>query len=145
MIYDLDKDHDVQKFKEHTNLAIDKKVRVELKQKRLKRSFSQNAYLHLILSYFANEYGDSLDFVKQYFFKEVVNPDLFKIEYENKKQGYKRIEWRSSADLDSKEMTIAIDKFRHYSIQEAGIYLPEASQTELINHIEKLSENYGRY
>lgn len=35
--------------------------------------------------------------------------------------------WRSTADLDTKELTTAIDRFRNYSSKEAGIYLPEPS------------------
>ena len=44
--------------------------------------------------------------------------------------------WRSTADLDTKELTTAIDKFRDYSSAEAGIYLPEPKDLAILQDIE---------
>lgn len=96
---------------------------IELTEKKPKRSISQNRYLHLILGWFAYETGYTLQEVKQYIFKQLVNPAIF---YDGEVGELVPVQrWRSSADLDTKELTIAIDKFRDYSSSTAGIYLPE--------------------
>jgi len=110
---------------------------IELKEVRPKRSISQNSYLHLVLTWFAINYGERMDYVKQVFFKQVVNPEIFRTEFVNQKTGEIREDWKSTAELDTKEMTTAIDRFRSWSAKEAGIFLPEPSDMVAINHIEK--------
>jgi len=131
MIFDSNNQIDIIKARQRFEYLIEKGKVFELTEKRKRRSISQNSYLHLILSYFAHEYGETLDYVKRYFFKNVCNKDLFLTEYVNPKTGEIRKDWRSSADLDTKEMTIAIDKFIMYANKEAGIFLP--SPTDLVN------------
>ena len=43
---------------------------------------------------------------------------------------------RSSASLDSAEMTTAIERFRDWSVQTAGIYIPSAEERDLITKME---------
>ena len=59
----------------------------ELKEKKPKRSISQNNYLHLILSWYALGYGETLEYVKQDVFKKQINAIIFKTEFVNKKTG----------------------------------------------------------
>lgn len=136
MIFDSNNQIDVLKAKQRFEYLIEKGKVFELTEKRQNRSISQNSYLHLILSYFAHEYGETLDYVKRYFFKNVCNKDLFLTEYANTKTGEVRKEWRSSADLDTKEMTIAIDNFIMYANKEAGIFLPDPNDLAMINLLE---------
>ena len=131
MIFDSNNQIDILKAKQRFEYLIKKGKIFELTEKRKRRSISQNSYLHLILSYFAHEYGETLDYVKRYFFKNVCKKDVFLTEYANTKTGEMRKDWRSSSDLDTKEMTIAIDNFIMYANKEAGIFLP--SPTDLIN------------
>ncbi|MFA6796943.1 MAG: hypothetical protein WCR63_05200, partial [Bacilli bacterium] len=77
MIYDLKNEYQVVEFKEYVSKLIESKSIVELKKKSPNRSLSQNAYLHLILGYFACEYGCSLDEVKIDFYKRVCNKVIF--------------------------------------------------------------------
>jgi hypothetical protein len=88
-----------------------------------------------LLSYFALEVGETMDFIKQDIFKKTVNIETFKTTRKNPKSGKVREDWRSSADLDSKEMTTAIDRFKNWSVQKAGIRLPEANEQEFIDYI----------
>jgi hypothetical protein len=119
---------------EKVNYFISKGKRFELKAKNDKRSISQNSYLHLILAFFGIETGYTLEEVKQEVFKKHVNSALF---YEGEFDGVVKIErWRSTADLDTAEMTLAIDRFRNFSSQELGIYLPEPSDLVLLQEIE---------
>lgn len=51
MIYNSANDFDIQKAKERFNYLIAKECSFELSEKRKKRSYKQNSYLHLILSF----------------------------------------------------------------------------------------------
>jgi len=116
---------------------ITKGKRFELKAKQDKRTISQNSYLHLILTWFGIETGYTLEEVKQEIFKKLVNPTLFYDgEFEGNIKGFKIERWRSSANLDTAEMTLAIDRFRNFSSQELGIYLPEPGDLALLQEME---------
>ena len=92
------------------------------------------------------EYGETPEYVKQDIFKKLVNPQIFLTEYVNYKTGEVREAWRSTADLNTKEMTTAIDNFRDYASKEAGIYLPTPDDLISLNEIERQVNNLqGRY
>jgi hypothetical protein len=139
-IYDLSKEIDKSKFKKRANELFEKNEIVELKAKK-KRTLNQNRYLHLILGWFASEYGVSLGHAKLNYFKKQVNSEIFKIEKYNK-FGKLEIEYRSSADLDTVEKTKAIDRFREWSNIEAEIYLPAPNEDQFLREIElEISRN----
>jgi hypothetical protein len=134
MIYILENELQKKQFIEKVKFYISKGKRVELKVKNDKRTISQNSYLHLILTWFGIETGYTLEEVKQEIFKKHVNPNLF---YDGEFDGVVKIErWRSTANLDTAEMTLAIDRFRNFSSQELGIYLPEPNDLVLLQEIE---------
>lgn len=134
MIYDTSKEHEKQQAITRFNHLVQKSKRIDLKVKHPKRSISQNAYLHLILSAFGCEFGYSLEEVKQEIFKKVVNKEIF---YDGEKDGIITIQqWRSTADLDTGELTTAINRFLNYSAQN-GYRLPEPSDLLWIEELEK--------
>jgi hypothetical protein len=145
MILDATKQFDVERARTRLEKLIENKSKFELTEKKPVRSVSQNAYLHLIIGWFAIEYGETIDYVKRMMFKKLVNPKIFIFERENKKTGEKRKELRSSANLDSAEMTTAIDRFRDYSSKEFGVYLPEAGEMDFLNEIKTQIENNKNY
>lgn len=131
MIYNPQNPLEAKQAVDKLKYFISKGKKFELKAKHPKRSISQNSYLHLILTWFALETGYTMEEVKQEIFKKIVNSTLFyEGEFEGKIKGLKVERWRSSSNLDSKEMTLAIDRFRNFSSIELGIYLPEP--TDLI-------------
>lgn len=134
MLYNGEKEIDCHRAMERIKHLIKNKKVFELKEKKPKRTLSQNSYLHLILSWFALETGYTLEEVKQEIFKKIVNPQMF---YEGEvDKGFVKIQrWRSSKNLDTSEMTLAIDRFRNYSSTEAGIYLPQPDDLTLLNEI----------
>jgi hypothetical protein len=143
MIYNPEKRIDVQRAVEKIKYFISKNQMFELKQKRVRRTISQNGYLHLLFGWFALETGYTSDEVKQDIFKKVVNPSTF---YEGEFGEIIKIErWRSTKELDTVEMNLCIDRFRDYSAKEAGIYLPEPSDLPLIRQIELEIENNKQY
>lgn len=108
---------------------------VDLTEKKPRRSLPQNKYLHVILAYFGTQTGNTLEWVKQQYYKKLVNPDIFIREKEDKYLGKIKV-LRSSADLDTAEMSLSIDRFRNWSAQEAGVYIPAADEAILIQQME---------
>ncbi|WP_339889789.1 hypothetical protein [uncultured Flavobacterium sp.] len=141
MFYNAEKPIDVQRAIVKFQHLIEKKKTFELTQKKEKRTLNQNSYLHLILSFFALEYGETLEYVKFEFFKKLVNKQIFEYERINVKTGEIRIDYRSSASLNTKEMTDAIERFRNYSSKEAGIYLPTPEEGIMLKEIELQIKN----
>ena len=143
MILDLNMEFDRQKFRSYCDHLLKRQVLVEVKEKKLQRTLSQNSYLHLLLSYFGSEVGMTLEQVKHDIFKSIVNKDIF----EKKKviNGTEVVLMRSSANLDKEEMSRAIDRFIRWSEQEVGIPLPEASNEEALKEALKQIEMCQRY
>lgn len=139
MIYNLAKKEDIQDFKDYSKRLIDEGKKVELTQKRNKRSLSQNNYLHLILSWFAVETGYTLEEVKQDVFKRYVCRELFITE----KNGI--LICRSTSSLDTKELSQAVDTFRNWSSSEMNIYLPSANETDLLTQLGDRLDNYKQF
>lgn len=143
MMYNLNSPLDRERFKRKVNLFYEKKVIVELTEK-TQRSSQSNRYLHLILSYLAAETGNTLDYVKEVFYKRAANKELFVREKEDEILG--KVEYlRSSADLSKEEMTLSIDRFRDWSSQTAGIYLPTANEQEFLASIEYEMSRYKQW
>lgn len=145
MIYNAKIEFDCIRAKERLDWLIQNKKMFELTQKRPVVSLSQNNYLHLIIGWFAVEYGDTLEYCKQEIFKRQVNPTIFKTEFINRKTGEIRDSWKSINDLDSAEMTTAIERFRNYSSKEFGLYLPQPNEEEFLAEISKQMENFKEW
>ena len=108
---------------------------IELTEKKPRRSLPQNKYLHVLLAYFGTQTGNTLEWVKQQYYKKLVNPDLFIREKEDRYLGKIKV-LRSSADLDTSEFSLSIERFRNWASQEAGIYLPSADEYIIIQQME---------
>lgn len=134
MRYDLSKDWDCEKL----DIAIERDKRlkkiVEYKVPSKKRSLKINAYLHVLIQYFACEYGETTEYVKDSIYKKIVNDEIYVSEYKNIKQDYTRQNIRSSADLTDAEMALSIERFKNYAAKEAGILLPASDQREFLEH-----------
>lgn len=144
MIYNLSSQLDAQNAKTRLELLIKRGSVIELTEKKQKRSLSQNAYLHLLLGYFASQTGNTLEWVKQQYYKKLCNPDLFIGEREDSFLG--RVKFvRSSADLRTDEMNLSIERFRNWSAAEAGIYLPEPTNEAELAALQVEVERYKTY
>ena len=135
MIYNLSSPLDNANFLLRAKKLADSGVIVDLTEKKPRRSLPQNKYLHVILAYFGTQTGNTLEWVKQQYYKKLVNPDLFIREKEDKYLGKIKV-LRSSAELDTAEMSLSIDRFRNWSAQEAGVYIPAADEAILIQQME---------
>jgi len=128
-------------MKYNLNLSIDKERAINYFQKLIEagaiielktskeRSKEQWGYLHLILAWFGVQKGYTMNEVKQSFYKQEANKEIFQIVKEGKCGII--IKWRSSSDLDSAELTKSIDRFRTWaSLEPRCIYLPEPNEKE---------------
>jgi hypothetical protein len=97
---------------------------IDLKKFSPSRSNRQNAYLHLILSYFAHRYGCTLIECKEIYFKKYACRDIFLADAVDK-AGNHISYYRSTADLSKDEMSGAIRNFIAYADMH-GIELPQA-------------------
>lgn len=135
MIYNLSSPLDKANFLLRAKKLAESGVIVDLTEKKPRRSLPQNKYLHVILAYFGTQTGNTLEWVKQQYYKKLVNPDLFIREKEDKYLGRIKV-LRSSADIDTAEMSLSIDRFRNWAAQEAGVYIPAADEAILIQQME---------
>lgn len=121
--------------KKYFEKLVDSESLVEIKKISRTRSLRQNSYLHLLLGAFGDHFGYTIEEAKL-IYKEV-NKDIY---YYKKKD---RVFIRSSADLDSKEMTKSIDHFRDVSAAQ-GCDLPLATDEDWLRSIENMIEQNSR-
>jgi hypothetical protein len=145
MYFNGSNNFDVQRAQERFKWLVRNKKVFELKEKKTGRSLSQNSYLHLILSWYALEYGETLEYVKQEIFKKDVNKSIFEFVFINRKTGEERTEYKSTADLNTAEMTMAIDRFRDFAVKQSGFYLPQPSDLAMMQQLEIEVANNQHY
>lgn len=133
MIYNLSNPYDRERLIAWVERMIERNEVIEAKKKDVARTLKQNSYLHLIISYFASQYGCGADEAKIDFYKRACNRDLFERERTNKR-GEMKTYLRSSADLTKEEMTLSIERFRNWSSAVAGIYLPSREDGEMLTY-----------
>lgn len=143
MIYDSSNELDKKKAEERFKFLVSKGSRFELSEIR-KRSLRQNSYLHILLGILALDQGETMDYVKEYYYKRHVNRHLFVIVKQDKILG--NIETlRSSKDLTVEEMSASIEKLRNWASNELGCYLPSADEESLLRMAEAEIERYKQY
>ncbi len=143
-LYDLSNPLHAQNFRLRTDALLQKQCVVELTEKKPQRTPQQNRYLHAALGYFGALTGNTLDYVKRYYFKAHCNADLFIIERDDPLLG--RIKTlRSSADLTTDEMTLAIERFRNWAAAEAEIYIPSPEEHRLVQMMELEASRAKQY
>lgn len=133
-LYDLSNPLQYESFRTRAEYLAKRGGVVELTEKKPRRTNKQNAYLHTILAYFGSEVGETMEYVKLNYFKLYCNRELFVREVDDARIGKTRI-IRSSAELDTSEMTTAIERFRNWAASE-GIYIPSADEERMVQLME---------
>lgn len=134
-VYDLNTDIDRERYRRRVEALFTKRAVVELSEHKPRRSLSQNNYLHLLLGEFAMQTGNKLEYIKREYFKRECNAELF-VRSEVDKLTKKEVAvLRSSRDLDTGEMTTAIERFRNWAAEVAGIDLPDAEDRAWLEYI----------
>lgn len=118
---------------------------VEIKKINPKRSLNQNAYLHLTFGIFSLETGYTLEESKT-IYKREANPAIYvyskQIAYRGGTREVKFL--KSSADLDTLEMTITIDKWREYAA-ENGVHIPPPENLDELRSLENEIDKQSFY
>lgn len=144
MLFNLKNPFEQKKFKEYVNKLFKEKCVAEVKRKKPLRTLKQNSYLHLLIGYFASEYGCSFEEAKLEYYKRTCNKDIYEVEKVNKR-GQKIKTVRSSADLDTREMTISIERFRNWSSSVANIYLPAPNEEDMLVYAQQCIEQNQQF
>lgn len=118
MIYDLSKDIERKEFESYYELLKKRACMVNLSQKRKKRTINQNSYLHVLFSLYGLKFGYSIEEAK------VSIKRVLKYTYKKNDE----IFLKRTRDMNTKELSIFIEKFRNYSNTEGGYYLPSANE-----------------
>ena len=142
MLYDLSQELDRKRASLRYDYLNGKGAVIELTEHTVRTS-SQNAYLHVLLGVLALEFGESLEYVKQNYYKVLVNPSLFVQTKDDRFLGETRM-LRSSRDLTKEEMTESIDRLKVWAAEQ-GIYLPDAEDKSLIARIEAEMKRNAKY
>ena len=117
--------------------AVEEKKIVVFDIWRPKRSRKQQGYMEVLFRTTALYMKDKKDWVKQVLYKQIINPDIFKREITNKVMT--RVFYRSTADLDTRETTICIERLRDWVAVNVGEYLP-APKEDLTPYIFELQK-----
>lgn len=142
MLYDLASDLDRQRATKRWEYLLQRNAVVDLTE-HVQRTNSQNAYLHVLLGLLAMEFGERIEYVKQNYYKELVNPALFVMRKDDRFLG-ERVELRSSRDLTKEEMAESIDRLKVWAAEQ-GIFLPDANEKEFLARIEAEMRRNAKY
>lgn len=134
-MYDLSNPLSLERFNVKSEALKKKGCIVELTEKKPQRSNEQNRYLHVAIGIVALEFGETMDYVKEYYFKKLCNRDLFVIYKDDKRIGRTIAATRSSKELTTDEMTIAIERFRNWAAGE-GCYIPSPDEHRMVQLME---------
>lgn len=133
MQYDLRNQLDKERLKVRLRHLMEKGSVVEVTEKSF-RTHNQNNYLHLLLGVVAMETGNTIQDTKDWYFKRVINKELFCCTRVDK-FGNSIQFLKSTKDLTKEEMSTAIDRLKRWGY-ENGIYLPDPCDEERLRDIE---------
>jgi hypothetical protein len=139
MIYNLNNKIEAEQAQQRLNWLIKHGKKVEITEKRYNRTLKQNAYLHVILSYYGTQTGYTLEEVKQDIFKRGVCANFFRKE----KNGIDVC--RSTSDLNTKELTYAIERFRNHAAVDLGINLPQPHEEQFLAWCQEEIDRHQQY
>lgn len=126
MLYDTMYEYEIKRMLKRAEYLASKRALVEVTD-RSRLSLSQNNYMHVCFGIVALELGVKEEHAKQKWFKRIVNPDIFYMGKEiDPVTGEEYTNWRSSSSLTKEEASLAIDRWRNWSANEHGIYVPSS-------------------
>lgn len=89
--------------------------------------------------------GNTAGWVKTQYFKRGANPDLFVRERDDPFLGGRTRYLRSTTELDKEETSLAIERFRDWASQVAGVYLPAPEEREMVAQARVEAERARQY
>ena len=144
MIYDLNNELQREAYKKRFVSLYNKRATVELTDK-TNRTLNQNSYLHALIGFAAIEMGEPFEYVKQSWYKERSNKDLFVKEHFDKDSGEVIYFLISTAKLTKEEMSLSIDRFRNWLAIEKELKTPDPDNTKALNKLQTEIERNKQY
>lgn len=135
---------DVQRAREKLEELIKRNVPFRLDEVFPQRTPQQGKYFFILRDYFASQYGITRKEVEDDIIKKECNPDIF-IRVATDKEGNFKEYLRKTNTLTTKEMGIAIDRFKYIAATKYGIILPDADKQYDLLECEKEIENNTQY
>lgn len=126
MNYDLSIKSERDKFIKRANILLKNNRTFVTLSDNSHRTINQNSYIHVLCRILAFETGETEEYAKTIYFKQLCNPHIFCITRRDKITNKLYPIIRSCSDLSIREMQIAISNLLHWAA-EHGYYLPEAS------------------
>lgn len=145
MRYNLGNENELKEAREYLTKLLSQKAIVEITHKHPRRSLNQNNYLHLLLSYCALHCALTLEEFKLGIFKAIINKDLFMSRENNEKLNLEYTKVRSSADLTTDEMSIAVDILKKFASENMDLILPDAGEYDKLNRISNSIERNKKW
>ena len=142
MTYDLSQPLDRERFAARCALLVKRGAVADLTEHTF-RSSSQNRYLHLLIGLVALEVGESVEYVKETYFKRLVNSSVFVMKVSDPYAGDVET-LRSSASLTKEEMSLAIDRFKMWGRQQ-GWAMPDPGDDAVLRQLEIEMSRQKRY
>lgn len=133
-LYDTSNPLQKEQFKARSAKLAESGKIVELTEKKPKRSLNQNAYLWLLIGYWATQTGYTKDEAES-IYKEV-NKDIYSVEKEIAGEKVRYI--RHTYELDTREMSLSVERWRNWAAMNEAfpVYLPAPNEERLIQLME---------
>lgn len=125
------------------NRAKEGRYELEISLPKKPRTTRQNAYLWLLIEYFACQYGCTKTEAAEHFFKEEVNPDIF-VRTSTDRNGKPFNYHLSFTEIDRQTTASAIRNFLAWSSIK-GIELPEEDDHIARRYCEREVEKHRNY
>lgn len=132
--YDLSNEYDKKAASFKFQKLMEKGKYIDLTEKRQARTIQQNKYLHIVFGVIAMEYGLTMDETKQ----------LMKVKFGEKYSKKSHEFVKSTADYNTLEMTIFIEKMRDFFAVE-GLYIPSPDESTIINQVSRDMDKSKQY
>lgn len=142
-LYDTSNPLQKEQFKARSAKLAESGKIVELTEKKPKRTLNQNSYLWLLIGYWASQTGYTKNEAES-IYKEI-NKDIYFVEKEI--AGVRTVYVRHTYELDTREMSLSIDRYRNWSAMNDvfPVYLPAPNEERLIQLMEIEVESMKSY
>ena len=140
MLHDLSKTDELAKARTYFDKLVKDESKIELRKIAKRRTVLQNSYVHVLFTLWGLHFGYTVDESKT-----VVKVELGYVYYKTGTQFLNK-----TSDMDTKKLSIFIDKFRNWSASE-GCYLPSSEEyllrhfdySQEIERAEQIQNSYG--
>lgn len=135
MLFIPESKQDRERAHEYVDYCFDKGFPVNVTKYSPKRTKRQNRYIHCMLGIVAVETGHTIEEVKVNVWKAMVCPDIFYLGEDKLGKHF-----RSSKELTTSEMSVAISRWRFFCQTEIGIYIGDINDELFMTYCEQQIE-----